>query len=364
MLYLDIFDRGYLSQSPVTGISVPSDINYLRRLYTFNKDSIEQYYLDRSFTVKNTHILSRFLEHLSPHFSYDSYRYIEYVDDKVRYLAKHFKFTSDIEKGLVHPPYFFGNEGEEIIMVEYEPFDVKDVVKNWRTAPCIKIVTQPRNDTKLLLPLGNDDGSRGGLSVISLDPLKLALKYREFMREQYKNTLEDGIVLNKNHFVMKYVLNTTVEDYTDHMLLNKVMDKFYNQDEMVPRFKHKFKIFEPNAQLDRYVDETLNVISERRLDFVNIMNNIQLIFSLTASDLLALPEMSGTRQSRWALIVSRLKYMCFIYDVSKDKERNKHFINDWKRLVQRLEQDKGLLGNFSSEVLREIEDYMYRIKQM
>lgn len=364
MLYLDIFDRQYLEQTPVTGVSIPSDINYMRRLYTFNRDSIETYYLDRTFAVKNTHILSRFLEHIAPHFSYDPYRYLEYVDDKVRYLVKHFKFTSDIEKGLVHPPHFFGNEGEEIIMVEYEPFDVLRVVKNWETEPCIRIVSHPRNDTKLLLPLGTDDGSRRGLSIVSIDPLKLALKYREFMREQYKNMKNDGIVLNKNHFVIKHVLNTTVEDTVDHMLLNKVMDKFYGKEEIVPKYKHKFKLYEPTTQIERYVDETLDVITNRRLDYVNIMNNIHLIFSMNATDLLALPEMSGTRQSRWALIVSRLKYMCFLYDVSKDRERNKHFINDWKKLAQRLEQDKGMLGEFSVETLNEVNDYLYRIKQM
>lgn len=365
MLYLDIFDKDYLSRTPVTGISTPSDLNYLRRLYMFNKDSIEQYYLSRNFTVKNTHILSRFLEHLSPHFSYDSYRYLEYVDDKLKYLTKHFKFTSDIEKGIVHSSApFFGNSGEEIILIEYSPFDVKQVVKNWRTEPCITIAQHPRNDLKLLLPLGNQDGSRGGLGVMAIDPLKLALKYREFMREQYNNSLNGGVVLNKNHFVIKHVLSTTVEDYTDHMLLNRIMDKHYGEQEVTPKFKHKFKIFEPNKQVDRYVDNTLDVITGRRLDFVNIMNNIQLVFKLNASDLLCLPELSATRQSKWALVVSRLKYMCFLYDVALDKERNKHFINDWKRLITRLEKDKAMLGEFSYDVAKELEEYIYKIKQM
>lgn len=364
MLHFEIFDREYLKNTPVTGVTVPSDLNYLRRLYTFNRDSIENYYLDRNFVVKNTHILSRFLTHLAPHFTYEPLRYIEYVDNKLTYLAKHFKFTSDIEKGLVHPPHFFGNEGEEVVMIEYEPFDVEKVIANWKTEPCLKIVTHPRNDTKLLLPLGNNDESRGGLAVIALDPLKLALKYREFLREQYFREARGENTYNKNHFVIKYVLSTTVEDSVDHMFFNKVMDRFYGREEVTPKFRHKFKLYEPTKQIDRYVDQTLNTITSKKLDFVNTMNNIQLIFKISSIDLLATPDLSGTRQSRWSLVVSRLAYMCFLYDVSKDKGVNKHVINDWKKLMKRMKRDRGMLGEFGYELSKELEDYIYKIENI
>lgn len=365
MMYLDIFDQGYLDRSPVTGMSIPSDINYLRRLYRFNKDAIERYYLRRDFAVKNTHILSRFLEHISPNFSYDQYRYLEYLDHKVTYLSKHFKFTSDIEKGLVHLPYFYGNQGEEIIISNYEPFDPVEVANNWKIEPCISVLTQPRNDTRLLLPLGINDEGRGGFSSVVIDPMRLAVKYRMFLKEQYKNSLtEGGNVLNKNHFVMKYVLPTTVQDNIDHMLLNKVMDKFYGREEVTPKYQHKFKIYEPTTQITRYIDETLETITKKKLDFINILNNIQLIFNLTASDLLSLPDLVGTRQSRWAIVISRLEYMCFLYDVAKDKGRNKTFINDWKRLVERLDRDNSWVGKFSYSKETEIKEQIKKIYDM
>ena len=102
MLELDIFNKSYIDRTPITGVVVPSDLNYLRRLYVFNKDSIQNYYQERNFSVKNTHILSRLLEHFPSYLQYDSYRYLEYASDKTKYLAKHLKFTSDLEKGVVH----------------------------------------------------------------------------------------------------------------------------------------------------------------------------------------------------------------------------------------------------------------------
>jgi len=364
-MYLDIFNRNYVYRTPVTGVVMPTDINYLRRLYIFNKDSIENYYQSRNFAVKNTHILSRILEHFPSYLNYDSYRYLDFSQDKTKYLAKHFKFTSDIEKGIVHPSYFFGNEGEEIIISNYENFNVQEVEQNWKKAKSISVLKHNRNDTKLLLPIGNNDGSRPGLDAVLINIPKLSIKFREFIKEQtvrYNN--DDTIVLNKNHFVIKYVLSTMMEDVIDHMFLNKVMDSFYGREEVIPKFKHRFKIFEPIHQISRYVDQTLDVITNKRLDFMNILHNIQLIFKFDASELLALDDFGITRQMRWSIIASRIDYMLFLYDVAKNKDINKHYLNDWKRLAIRTLQDNSLNGMFSYTTEKDLLEKLYKLKNL
>lgn len=365
MLHLDIFNRDYINKTPVSGVTVPSDLNYLRRLYTFNRDSIENYYQDRNFAVKNTHILSRILEHFPTYAGFDSYRYLDFANDKTKYLAKHFKFTSDDEKGIVHPSYFFGNEGEEIIISSYETFNVKEVEQNWKRAKTVNILKHNRNDTRLLLPMGNDDGSRSGLDVVLVNIPKLSIKYREFVKEQSTNAMTgQGLVLNKNHFVMKYVLSTMMEDEIDHVFMNKVMDRFYNREEVNPKFKHRFKLFEPSTQVDRYIDQTLDVITSKNLDFVNLLHNIQLIFRIDASELLALDDFGYTRAVKWSILASRIDYMLFLFDVAKNKDMNKHYINDWKRFVSRMERDHNLEGMFSYTVEQELKEKMKRVLDM
>lgn len=365
MLYLEIFDKTYKDKVPISGIVNPRDINYLKRLYTYNIDSIVNYYSNRNFAVKNTHILSRLLEHFPSHLSYNVYRYLELSEDKTKYLAKHFKFTSEIEKGIVHPSYFFGNEGEEILISSYDPFNPVEIETNWKTASCISVLRHNRNDTRLLLPLGNDDNSRSGLSIISVNIPKLSIKFREFLREQSLNEhTGEGLVLNKNHFVIKYVLPTMMKDIVDHTFLNKVMDRFYNREEVVPKFKHRFKIFEPTTQIDRYVENTLDVISNKRLDFINILRNIQLMFNKDASDLLSFENISATRQLKWGIFLSRLDHLIFLYDVSRYKDgTNRHYINDWVKLSKRILRDKGILGSFSYEMNKEIEEKIYTLTQ-
>ena len=364
MLYLDIFNRSYINSTPVTGLIIPSDVNYLRRLYIFNKDQIEKYYQDRNFAVKNTHILSRILEHFPTYINYDTYRYIDYSLDKVKYLAKHFKFTSDMEKGTVHAGNFFGNDNEEIILASYELFNVSELVNNWKKAKTVYTLMHHRNDTKLLLPLGTDDQSKSGICSLMINVPKLALQYREFIKQQSASSEVDGLVLNKNHFVIKYVISNMLDDVIDHMFLNRIMDSFYKNEIVTPKFKHRFKIFEPKIQIDRYVEQTLDTITNKSLDFMNILHNIHLMFRINAAELLTLPDVSLTMQVKWAMFISRLPYMIFLFDVAKNKSMNKHYINDWKRLAKRFERDSNIKNMFSYEREKEIEEMIYKIKQM
>lgn len=365
MQYLNVFSKSYLANTPETGVTTPSDLSYLRRLYQFNKDSIQTYYQERNFSVKNTHILSRLLEHFPIYPNYDSYRYLEFANNTVTYLAKHFKFTSDIEKGVVHPPYFFGNDGEEIIISSYEPFDVEYTTKHWKTVNVIKTLSHPRDDLKLLLPLGNDNGSRGGIAVLSVNIPQLAIKYREFIKEQVAKSYseEPAILLTKNHFVMKYVLGTAMPDIVDHIFLNKLMDKFYGREEVEPKFKHRFKLFEPDTQINRYIENTLDFVTNKKLDYINLLRHIQLMYSQDASELLSLEEFGMTRQVKWAVIVSRLDHMLFLFDVGK-KDVNRVHLNDWKRLIGRLLRDNSFEGMFSYNTEQVIKEKMYKLSQI
>lgn len=359
MFYLDLFDKKYIDNTPIGGIVTPNDLRYLKRLYIFNKDSIEKYYHERNFFVKNTHILSRILEHFPTYAQYDSFRYLDYSLDKLKYISKHFKFTSEIEKGVIHPGYFFGNDNEEIIISSYELFDVTELTNNWKYSKSVYTLNHNRNDSKLLLPLGSNDESKSGLCSLMINVPKLALQFREFNKQQLKN--QDGVVLNKNNFIIKYVISNMMDDVIDHMLLNKVIDKFYNIETIEPIFKHRFKIFEPEQQIERYVNQTLDVITSKNLDFLNILHNIQLIFKVDASELLALPDIGYTNNVKWALFVSRIDHMKFLHDVSRSKNLNKHYLNDWSRFAKRLLRDNQFKDMFSYQTEKEIMEKVYEI---
>lgn len=361
MLYLDIFNKDYVDRTPFTGVTHNRDIDYLKRLYTFNKDAIQTYYQERNFSVKNTHLISRMVEHFPTYLNTDVYSYLESVENKITYLGKHFKLTNDIEKGVLHPPYFFGNDGDEVVFGGYESFDAIQMTRAWKSTPCLKVLKHPRNDEKLLLPLGRDDGNRSGVSSVFIDLAKLAIKYREFLREN-TNAAEDKIMLNKNNFVLKYVLASCMHDVIDHTLLNKVADSFYGRTPTNPTKRHPFKIYEPSTQLDRYVKNTVDMISSKPMDYIQILRHIKLVFSEDASQLLCLPEFYGSRQMMPAVIVSRLDMMVFLLDVGKSKDMNRKYINDWKILATRLGSDNSLGNFFTYELEQDIKEKLRKIK--
>lgn len=362
MLYLDIFKKEYIERTPTGSITTSRDIDYLKRLYVFNYDSILAYYQERNFSVKNTNLISRIVEHFPTYLSSDVYSYLELIENKLTYLGKHFQLTSDIEKGVLHPPYFFGNDGEEIIFAGYEPFDAIGVSNNWKSSQCVRILRHPRNDTRLLLPIGNDDASRSGLGSVFIDLAKLAVKYREFMRLNASKSDEE-IILNKNHFVIKYVLPTTMKDIIDHTLVNKVMDAFYKTSEVIPKRKHVFKLYEPSTQLERYTENTLDLISSKPMDFVNMLRHIKTVFESDASMLLTLPDFYGNRQVQAAVIGTRLDHMVFLLDVAKSLDMNRHYISDWKRFAKRMLSDNSLGDFYTYELEKDIKSKLDRILQ-
>lgn len=366
MLYLKIFDRDYVNRLPVTGIIIPRDLDYLRRTYSYNKALIEDYYLTRNFAVKNTHIISRMIEHLPLMLDTDFYDFLPVAEDRIEYITKFFKFTSGIEKGLVHPPYFYGNGGSDIIITESKHVSRTDAVNNWKTLNCVNAISHPRNDLRLLLPLGIDDGSKGGISTVGIDAVTLAIKYRYFVKEQERKLItgSDEPIFNKNNFVSKYVLPGFLETEIDHIFLNRLMDRFYGNEIITPKFKHKFPIIEATPQVDRFIDNMLDNISSKRMDYVNILNNIHVIFNINATRLLSFKHIPNTKQSNWAIVASRLKHMCFLYDVAYSNDMNRRYIGDWKLLVRRLKQDKAILGEFNYENRREIQHYLDRIEDM
>lgn len=366
MLYFNIFDRNYVNRQPVTGITLHGNLEYLRRTYNYNKALIEEYYLTRNFAVKNTHILSRLIEHVPIMPNTDYYDFLPVAEDRVEYLNKFFKFTSGIEKGIVHPPYFFGNGGSEIIISSSGYTSERTIKDNWKTIPCVHALQHQRNDLRFLLPNGKDDGAKGGLSTILLDGTLLAAKYNMFLKEQQQRIKsgDQGPILNKNNFVCKYVLPGFLETEIDHTFLNRLMDHYYGNPIVTPKFKHRFVSIDADRQVDKFLLDTLDVITNKRLNFIGIMNNINLIFNVNATQLLSFKDIPDTRQSNWAFVVSRLRHMCFLYDVAKDNAMNTKFISDWKLLVKRLKQDRAILGEFNYQRSKEINEYLDKILDM
>ena len=360
MLYFDLFNQNHLNQLPVSKVRYPRDYSYIKRLYTYNIDTIKNYYRNRNFFVKNTHILSRYLEHFSPHFDYDLYSYIDYIETRSDFLSKHFQFTSVIEKGIVHPPYFFGNDGQELILSNSQIENIHVKETQWKDLTSIKILRTHRDDTKLLLPLAKDDGSHSGLDSVMINPIDLVLSYRQFLRSQREQDSGDFDSL-KSQFIIKYVLVNMLPDIVDFVLLNRVMNMFYGIENAEPSIHYRFKLFEPKKQLERYCSDVLNVITKSHLTLPMMLKNIPLVSAKDASELLSLPDLGYFRQIRWLFYITRIDYFLFLVDASAYLHSSQYYINDWKLLTTRLLQDTIPFSHMNTEFEQDLMSKMKRV---
>ncbi len=361
MLYLKLFEDGYTSASPLRGTIKPRDIDYIRRIYHFNSTAIAAYYGERNFAAKNTNLLSRILELVNPELNNRADRYAEIVSTRIPYIGKHFRLTSELETGVVHDGAFFGKGNEEIVMSVNDYFDPFEVERNWKEQKVLTVYKHNINDMKLLLPSGKTTGSRTGLCSVGVNLPKLAIMFRCFIKEQELNSISGKEVLNKNYFVYKYVFGNNLEQIIDHSVLNRLMDKYYGRETVLPKFKHPFKIYEPYTQLNRFTENTLDVITDKELSFIDIMHNIHLIHSNTALSLLSLPEVAPNIQITWALLSSRLEHMCFLLDIGGKYSLNTHHVNDWKKAVKRVERDSHIDNMFTYEMHESLKEKMYKI---
>lgn len=364
MLHFELFDRRHHNKSPKTGVSVPSNLNDLRKLYTNNVEKIKTYYESKKFSVQNRNIISQMLDHfdLMLDASLEDFVFVN-SNDLGRY-ERTFNFTTIVNKGKIHPPYLYANGGSTILLSDYDNRGINLVSENWKTYPCIQVLLHSRNDMKMLLPNDIDDGSKGGICVVSINLIALMIKYREFVKEQMLSEEDVGTRLNKNVFVSRYVIPDIVESDLDHRVLNRLIDRFYGVREVTPRFKHPFIIHEPYYKLNKMLDDILITLSSKDMTFDSMLRNIPLFCSMDAGQLLTYDDVPDNRNCNWAYVVTRLRVMCFLYDIAKSKTMNSTYIGSWKIMIERMQRDNSLVSGFPYFEKTEVLEYIEKIKAM
>lgn len=364
MLHFELFDRTHHNKTPKTGISIPDEINYLRGLYASNIKNIKKYYEEKKISVKNRNILSQILDNfnLMVDSSLEDFVYVN--ESSIDRLEKTFGLTSTSNKGKVNPPFFYANGGSTVMLSEYNTYGINHIAKEWRSFPCLEVTHHPRNDMRLLLPYDNDDGSNGGIACVKLNMLALAIKYREFVKEQMFNERNGLPMLTKTMFLSRNVIPGIVESDLDHRFLNRIMDEFYGVKETTPGNKHAFMINEPYHKLNKTSSQILKTISEGQFKFDNLMRNIPMLVTQDAGQLLTFIDVPTNNNSNWFYVISRLRFMCFLYDVSPARRMNSDYIESWKLLAKQMERSKSMISGFPVKYESEINGYLEKIKGM
>lgn len=341
MMYLDLFGSELRNQRPSSGQTLGSNHNnYIRSVLDHNIEQAKQYYGSRSFTIHGDNLLLKILDQVSIHIQTDDAIFLDFVQRQADYFARNVGITSGIHFGTIHHDKFFDGS-ETVVFSIQQRVSLTELETSWRTYPCLRFYRLPWEHMGVFLPISGTYPDCPGLSVVGIDIPTLLMKYRFYLRDAVKNktTIQRGV------FLTRYVYPMSLEEIADHMFLNRIIRSVLGQEE---------SYVEPNGKLpsQRAFGRSsihLEVMAvgaiiknHHNTRYEELLEKIPLLYAKNALELLALPEVAVTTQSRLLLFMSRLDYLPVLMELTKGSTVNNSHHNDWKRLCQQLLRDNLL----------------------
>lgn len=343
-----------LSRQPST-ITVPKHDRLMAR-YETNIAKVIKHYRGARNSVKASHLLVQVIQTLPSGRTLNIKDYAEIINDYTDDLTRVFGFTSSINSGkFFSPGIFLGKDSDEVIIIKNEPFDLELAEIDWEDLNPIRYLSHPKSDMSLTIPTGNGYSDEKGVSVLTLDLVKLAVQYRLWRKRQH--ILFDGAEQTTMQFIAGYVLPNLLSSFSEVVYLNILTKLFSGEDLNNVDEKHPFYL---NTYYDEIVNSTSNVLYtylNRNISFNEYLEVSRGISNDSLRDTIKLPRMIVNRQVEWPLSISRLKVisMMLLWTARTRSGQNKQDINIIKRAIKRLKSDKSLesLGsNRATKIVR------------
>lgn len=331
-------------QYPVT---MSPAFEMIRRNFQKEINKIVDYYNNRVFAVQGNHLLVRLLmlSPVSPDATIDQFMATVYA--RAPYIAKHFRFTSEIEYGIFHDGPFYGPGNRELIFYNEDYFDPYEATANWKTQKPIKVLDHQISDLGLLLPNGKTNSTGMGFCAVSINLPLLICQYRAFLMDQdARRKSSDGVsmLLGTNHFVNMYVLPSMLESHVDVALMNRMSNLFYGNEMSKPVRKYVFHVIDQADKVDKVLLEVIRRLSDKRANYAAYLENIPSVYHKSMLESLKMPDLSRTKQVFWGLIVSRLAVMNFLLQLGGENgvASNGTFVNELKKICKYLTHESML----------------------
>lgn len=328
---------------------LPSSMDYILRTYQRDVTEVVLYYRRGIRAVDHRHQLCRLISTIGAPTQYEVSTYLNVVEARGMQVSKTMGFTSAINYGTIHYGIFGAPDDPEIIICTEEPFNtVFDYSLNdrWKSIQSVKCIEHQNSTMTPLLLNGRRNNSSVGLRVYQVDIRKLMLQYKYFTEHQIRKSVLSGntdtSILDKTHFVAKYVLPNMM--YSDMNL--QFMNRLQNIVSGRPMDKAHFKLPIPYIDYTEKVDNAFKQIQEylfnQRRSYEGYLRAIPSLFKEDAQQALLLPSLPPMRQLNWAIIASRVKQIRFLLTVGGEEGRkaNRSFINSIRLDLKHALNDK------------------------
>lgn len=317
----------------------PPGFELIQRTLENSISKITNYFRSRVFAVKSNHLLCRILDTGLVPTSYSDERFLQALYARSIYVSKYYNLTSSVNYGKMFKGVFY-NGCDEIILYTEEYYN-PDILEDWKNIQAVRVLDHPVSNMGLLLPDGNINNSESGLAVIEINIPLLISQYRCFLNSRLVD--DNNSLLGVTHFVHMFVLPNMLYSHIELVILNRLMNLFYGAP-MGEALKHlPFPVIDYSNKTDVVLTIVKNRLKSMNSNYPTMLMNIPSVYSSDMEVGLTMPDIALTRQAWWALLLSRLRAMEFLIDISsKAIGNNKSLINTLKIDVKRLSRDNPI----------------------
>ena len=346
------------AQAGASGIVHIPEWQYIKSGLIRNLNIVLDYYRKNPIAVHSEHFLVNLIQSITIPQTQNLERYYPNVDDMSLDLSMALKMTSSIYQGKIFDGIFYGKGNDEILIAHNESFNPFKANKNWKNLAPVKFLRHYKSDFSFDLPNGNKLGSEEGLSVIAINIPMLALQYRAFRYNELAIEDENESTLSCAHFVHMYVLPNMLWSYIDHAVFNRISNLEFGIPLGEGSHKHPFFLTDYTDKSVYAQNAILNNLKKQSRTFDGYLQNIPTVIKDNACKLMELPDLPLTRQLLWAMVMSRIPELQFLFRISKDSigQKNQSEINRITRYVLNYKQDNVFRQNLPLNQFTELMD--------
>lgn len=307
-----------------------------------NLQLVMKYYRHMDRYVPSSHLLDRLLTLNPVSTDLDLRTFYANVDSRALRLAQQVGLTTIRQVGGNVDPTFYSKDIKEIIIGHNDEFDYVAADKNWQDLEPVKILYHPRTDLSFYPLDGSEVSGEDGYAVIAINISMLLIQWRAYRNYMVKYYREHGLEgVNRGHFIFKHPLLNALKSHMDITIINRMYHRLHMQTAAMSGKRHPFALTDWSSKLNQYQDEQIKLIQERSYDLDSVMFNIPLLSSTSMQDCAKLPSLVPSRQILWALVLSRVRFIRMVLEMSSDRalERDTKELAMIKRKINQYRND-------------------------
>ncbi len=339
---------------------------YVRDGLRQNLATVIEYYRKNPTSVHSAHFLVRLLQSITVPQSQNLERYYDNVDAMAMNLSMALQMTSSIYRGKLFNGVFYGEGNSEILIANSDDFDIFEADKHWKNLTPIRVLRHCRSDLAMNLPDGTNTGIEEGISVITINIPMLAIQYRAFRINEFNVTSDEDSQRTIGQFIRMFVIPNMLASHVDHALFNRIMNLVENRPMGESKHKHSFFLPDYSKQVNRLQQEILESLTRASRDFTGTLRTVPLVVKEDLEQLMMVPDIAATRQVSWALTISRLPALLFLFKMAKGGPgtRNQSQVNRILRDVLAYKSQHVMESMLPLELFYEVQDDIQAIAKL